>query len=373
MSRTSDSVIRRGDSSHVSVSSKPSTNPVLQDWVEHLRDLPPWAKLPTEEPMSPNLRATVREQLKSAYYMRHINSYRKSLMFEWSEAGTPLESPLIQLDRPIRVLNHLAPLYWMPSATKDKDPISTIMMELTCIFKEWFKCHEKEPYIEGVNFPAVLLRVHSSGPTTVQELLAFHKLLTDRAISFEQDRATRAKWGQLNCHLRPTFPAIIMMLDHNVEPVPDPNPVPPQGPRVNADEHSKKQTVLLIRTGNDSHLESPINFGSLKESCLPIARTDVPSDLSEDVIRVSLATAVKFLSDLEQREDPDFMYPEQSKALLEQASWADSHVEKCMKKADELGIDNVYHTWWAVRRAKAAQMGESFGKLTQTPFHKRIY
>jgi hypothetical protein len=65
----------------------------------------------------------------------------------------------------------------------------------------------------------------------------------------------------------------------------------------------QKLTVLLVRTGDNSNLCAPINFEELRTNgfCLPLARSDVPAT-RDDVVTVSLATAIKFVSDLHQRE-----------------------------------------------------------------------
>jgi len=76
------------------------------------------------------------------------------------------------------------------------------------------------------------------------------------------------------------------------------------------EEHSKKQTVLLVRTGDDSHLTARVNFKALRKGglCLPLERTDILAT-SEDVVRVSLTTAVKFITDLQQMEHTTFLEP----------------------------------------------------------------
>jgi hypothetical protein len=73
------------------------------------------------------------------------------------------------------------------------------------------------------------------------------------------------------------------------------------------EEHSKKQTVLLVGTGDGSHLTARVNFKALREGglCLPLERTDILAT-SEDVVRVSLTTAVKFITDLQQMEHTTF-------------------------------------------------------------------
>lgn len=72
---------------------------------------------------------------------------------------------------------------------------------------------------------------------------------------------------------------------------------------LNLSKHSKMQNVLLVRTGLDSGLSAPIDFADLRNEHLPFNRPDIKTPLTEDwVVRVPLATAVKYISDLERRE-----------------------------------------------------------------------
>ena len=134
---------------------------------------------------------------------------------------------------------------------------------------------------------------------------------------------------------------------------------------INLDENSKNQTVLLVRTGDDSHLSAPINFEALRANgfCLHLARTVVPAD----VVRVSLANAINFVADLQQREGATFP---QSRANLEKKRKAREWANMLLKKADEKEIDNDILTSIAVRRVKAAKMGETFEELESYPFNR---
>ena len=63
-----------------------------------------------------------------------------------------------------------------------------------------------------------------------------------------------------------------------------------------------RQTVLFVRTRVEEGLSALISFSSLRPKSLPIERPDATNE-GMDVIRVSLATAVRFIVDLEKRED----------------------------------------------------------------------
>ena len=65
---------------------------------------------------------------------------------------------------------------------------------------------------------------------------------------------------------------------------------------------AEQQTVLMALMGETDGLGSAIDFSSIQSSRqLPVGRSDFPSG-SKGVVRVSLATAVKFISDLLKRE-----------------------------------------------------------------------
>lgn len=302
------------------VPSNPSTSE--SDW--RLRSEPPWTRIPTEEPLSPELRARVGEDLMKSWYFSRMEEYRRILKASWFEESSflSIKSPIAQLEPRLlgQLCNNLTSFYWMPSAEFDGSPLP--LLPFGCIFKEWFRYHNDEPNIEFGNFFTHLVRVYPTGPTTVQGTVEAHKALCNEAASLlERIGRGEAKeflpngggpWRQpQNYNLKPTYRAIIIMMDQYV----DPGPERDFTTLVNLDEHSKKQTVLLVRTGDDSHLSAPINFEALRANglCLPLARTDVPA-ASDDVVRVSLANAVKFVADLQQREDTTFPQP---RALLE--------------------------------------------------------
>ncbi|PMD18515.1 hypothetical protein NA56DRAFT_706747 [Hyaloscypha hepaticicola] len=98
----------------------------------------------------------------------------------------------------------------------------------------------------------------------------------------------------------------------------------------------------------------------------PSPRSDVPAT-RDDVVRVSLATAVKFVSDLHQKE-VDAHPP--TEALRDWEQRAQKYADETMEKADADGIDNVRQTWTAIHRVKAARKGEIFQPREPYPFSR---
>ncbi|KAI1323560.1 hypothetical protein F5Y16DRAFT_403353 [Xylariaceae sp. FL0255] len=121
-------------------------------------------------------------------------------------------------------------------------------------------------------------------------------------------------------------------------------------------------SVLLCRTGDDTHLSSPVSFQSLYDSgkASLVQRLDCDGDV--DVVRIRLDTAVQFILDLIHRECEAI-----SEVGLSAEKEKGEHLEACDKWVDLVmahaaivGIDNNGFTWEAVRRANAALNGEAF-------------
>jgi hypothetical protein len=206
-------------------SNVPSNPPTSEsDW--RLRSEPPWTRIPTEEPLSPELRAGVEENLVKSWYFSRMEEYRRILKASWFE-GTffvSIKSPIAQLEpRPLgRLCNKPTSFYWMPSAEFDGSPLP--LLPFGCIFKSWFRYHDGEPNIEFGNFFAHLVRAYPIGPTTIRGTVEAHKILGNEATSLlERIGCGEAKkvlpngggpWRQpQNYKLKQTYRAIIIMMD----------------------------------------------------------------------------------------------------------------------------------------------------------------
>lgn len=336
---------------------------------------PPWTQVPTEEPLSPDLRAEVKSELQKFFHFDKMGRYRK--MVKWScgldDFDLVLKGPSVWLDllQIGDVCNKLAAFYWMPSTAFDGYAVP--LLPFGCIFNQWLKYHDGQPNIEFRCFFAHLVRVYPSGPATVQGIVDAHREFCAEAISLleriESGEEAReyggGPWKDLqNYKIMATYRAVVIMMDEYLEPQSDGD----YDTLIDLEEHSKKQNVLLARTGDDSHLKSPVSFESLRVTglCLPLARTDLP-DTSDDVVKVSIATAVKFVTDLQQREHTTFPEP---KDVLNMDRNAKEWAEETLEEADEEGIDNHPDAWDTVRRVKATRRGEPFPAPTHLPFNK---
>jgi hypothetical protein len=67
------------------------------------------------------------------------------------------------------------------------------------------------------------------------------------------------------------------------------------------------QNLLLVRTGDESNLGTPISFSDMEKHSLPLSHNDLEAKAEGiEVIRVTLPVAVRFIAELEERENAAF-------------------------------------------------------------------
>jgi len=98
----------------------------------------------------------------------------------------------------------------------------------------------------------------------------------------------------------------------------------------------------------------PISFSDIEKHSLPLSQNDLEAKAEGiDVIRVTLPVAVRFIAELEERENAAF--PELRNNAVEMdlcpntefgdaALNVDTWIEKIMQEAEEKGVDNVKRT-----------------------------
>lgn len=69
--------------------------------------------------------------------------------------------------------NKLTSFYWMPSDRWDGRFLP--LLPFGCIYKEWFRYHDEKPNTAFSKFFAHLIRVHPTGPTTIQGIVEAQK------------------------------------------------------------------------------------------------------------------------------------------------------------------------------------------------------
>jgi hypothetical protein len=143
-----------------------------------------------EDPTSPEFRAEVREELIDSWYHREEDEYRAHLKWGWYDKEGYLSlgdghDPMSRFrcgwsNFVFKLCNKLAAFYWR-SPAKD-DPYALGTLPFGCFFAEWFKYHHSEPDIKFGAFFTNLVRVHSTGSTTIQRIVDADKRISNKVV-----------------------------------------------------------------------------------------------------------------------------------------------------------------------------------------------
>lgn len=273
-----------------------------------------WNARPTPKTLSPVLKAEVRADLIEAWHFHRESVFRQVLKQSWllpTDAERIVlndKRGIIRLEDLRHVCNKPTACYWLQSAQRslngiryDPDPVT-----FGAMYEEWRACYpENRPNFDHGHFLANPIRITSAGPTTVSEVLEAHwflcaqtsTLLTQAHAKANELTALYAQY--IDYSLNPLYPAIILIMDwvHNSAK----SISTPADGFLRLRQFAQLQTILLVRTGDDEQLSAPISFESLKDQSLPLDRSDATGQ-EDNIIRLTLATAVKFITTVEERE-----------------------------------------------------------------------
>ncbi|KAL6922620.1 hypothetical protein FSHL1_006584 [Fusarium sambucinum] len=262
------------------------------------------------------------------------------------------------------------------------------------IFREWLHLHDRRPIFQRESFVAAPMQLDQSFKS-LKKISEFHANLYE-AISphldddadfypgingsetippphFQPIPSKRVQsFRDHGYTIRPLLRALYMVIDDQALQATPPFRLPgrirpdtfrPRDERV-LNHRISYCTVLLIRTGEETHLSSPISFLPLFEAglALNVDRQDYEDKLDPTVVRVNLNVALRFIQDLLNREEesnPEFAFA--AKELRqEQEEWCQSWVGKVICHSQEVGMDTGFCSWMAVRRALAKMNNEAF-------------
>ncbi|KAK2759444.1 hypothetical protein FQN54_002922 [Arachnomyces sp. PD_36] len=340
---------------------------------------PEWIKEPTEEPLSTKLKFEVRQELKRIYARDRESNFRTRTWRIWCSPGPQLRDPEIPPEITTfefkRLANKPTTLYWLAHAEYD----GRAGVPSACIYKQWFHCHNLDPYLDFEHYFSTVIRVPPSGPTTVSSLLRMHASICEQAASVH----ARLRSGELakfsesnilvspdpdNYQLMPLCRSIIVVLD---------KPAEDEG-FTSVKEEIHRRTILLIITDDTSGLSAPISFDSIESDCLPLESDELKVDCDAKMARVTIGTGVKFIADLMKREQVvDRSRVEKSlcpvddndKAILSADDFADIRLRSTREK----GIDGDPDTYEAVRRVKASMRGDVWPEPEADPWLGRTW
>lgn len=225
---------------------------------------------------------------------------------------------------------------------------------------ETYREHNNWPDIEFESFFCSQFRATNDAPSTIKSIVETHKALCNEATLVLSQQRPESRYE--NYSLRPPIKALAMILDrwHYMGEEIDEGPDFP-------DIWADGQTVLLVRTGEERDLSSPISFEDIRSSSLPLERDDA-KDI--DAIRVPLPVAVSFIAELEKREDlasprgkpvDEWLCP--NAEYGDDSLYVNTWVARILEEANKKGIDKIESTWKAARRVEARRRGEEFLRL----------
>ncbi|KAF5643025.1 4-coumarate ligase [Fusarium tjaetaba] len=266
------------------------------------------------------------------------------------------------------------------------------------LYRAWLHLHKGRPPFQRGGFLAKPLRISRKHTASLDALSSFHRDLTstlsvhlDDLVHFEQgrDHSTFASQSvnpsvqTLKNHgylMRPLFCAIYMVVDNqSLAGYTNPPRVPE---RVNGDWMALRSqfranqvsghTVLLVKTGDDSHLSTPISFLPLFDAglALNVNREDYQDGEESEVVRVKIDDAISFIWDLTTKEmncnkdNLDLAESLRQEQDMHRKAW----VSKVVEHAQEVGIDTNGYSWQAIRRALARANNEAFDEDQVDPY-----
>ncbi|KAL9577567.1 MAG: hypothetical protein Q9212_006286, partial [Teloschistes hypoglaucus] len=292
-----------------------------------------------------------------AWYFHRVNDFHANIRLDW--AGTDTERLVLQDEignlgpwgsQVGHLFNKSTAFYILQSAQYPTNTGRLFFIPgkiFSATFQEWIRCYDTNPIVDWRHFIANPVRVTPTGPSTVHGI------------------------------------ALVVIFDSRWVPPKDQS-FEPDG-LVSLHKFAQNQTVLMARTGVEASLSAPITFADLEVQSLPEGKglVDEPDN---DVIRVSLATAVRFIFDLEQRENlarpkihdrtqhnpyldprPPEGFADKRQIYHDPETWAHANLEAAQKH----GLENVQEVWETVHRVHASLIGEEARKLEHLPYEQR--
>jgi hypothetical protein len=266
---------------------------------------PEWAEAAVEIPMSPELTKAVKAKVVQHQLHYHENSFSVSGVAEkWkyrnyvSTLGDKHDfNSLHRAD----LRNKLTGFYWLPDAQSDCRLKACHESIIAAICKKWWRCYSSAPpSIRLGYFFAEAIRILPDGPLTIPGIVASHLALCDREESHEisSGPSSSSSFTYPRYRMLPLFRAVIVILENRNKDV-----CPTWGNEaLTLDDLLEGQNVMLVRTGDDAHLSTPITFESLISTNTSSLSDTGHDTVGSDSISVSLGTAIQFLVDLQYRE-----------------------------------------------------------------------
>ncbi|KAF4976144.1 hypothetical protein FZEAL_7163 [Fusarium zealandicum] len=357
-----------------------------------------YLKAPSLHSLPEEMPSLIRKELQiiffeeTALHLRHQDTYKTW----WRRDGTMtcvrrrhLPARGIAPRDVIQFLNKEILVYF-ESISVDADDGAKIARY---IYREWLRLHHGRPPFQRDGFFAKAVQISDKGPRNLQQLSTFHKGLCqqlsthlDDLVDFYPSTWSKAvkppffepvpsrkiqSWRDHGYIMRHLFRALYMVVDSQAlaEPA-EPGPARQDHDKwifyhEGVSERSLARcTVLLVKTGDEAHLDAPISFLPLFDAGLAshVDRQDYSGAFEETAVRVKLDVAVRFVRDLLRKEEEalDDIGRAAQELRDEQETFCKAWVDKVMTHSHEVGLDNNGYAWVALRRALARMNSEAF-------------
>ena len=359
-----------------------------------------WRCFLTPEPISDGLRERIRLDLRKQWYSDRLQAFRFWTLTNWARIDSEkilLDSDVSNIDSQRKAsffCNRPSAFYWLQSiqGVANGERHVTPTSVFATLFGEWYRQYDSQPNIEFGHFLANPVRVTERGPATIRGVVKAHISVLEKAKSIlhkvNQGESSftfskQVKAGHYRIH--PLYKALILMVDRDelgdhMEEFRRPDRY------IRLQDIAHFQSIIIARTGAEEQLSAPISFESLHSKALPLDRIDFDGEPNVDVIRITLPDAVRFVIDLEKREDfaafgettmPNIdrslsetcekVFPEDGGFCDSQFTWADEHITA----AEKHGYERCIHTARSIRRVQAQMKGEVYMDLSPMWFAPR--
>lgn len=343
----------------------------------------------------------IRLDLRKPWYSDRLQTFRYWTFTNWARMDSEkiiLDSDVNNIDDPRKAsffCNRPSAFYWLQSIQSKGakgERVVTPASVFATIFGEWYRRYDSQPNIEFGHFLANPVRVTERGPATIRGIVKAHISMLEKAKSFlrkvNQGESSLPFTKQVkagNYKIHPLYKALILMVDRNelrdrMEEFRRPDRY------IRLQDIAHFQSIIIARTGAEEQLSAPISFESLHSKALPLDRIDFDGEPNVDGIRVTLPDAVRFVIELERREDsaafgettmPNIdrslsetrikVFPEDGGFCDSQYTWADEHITA----AEKHGYEHCTHTALSIRRVQAQMKGEVYMDLSPMWFAPR--
>lgn len=239
------------------------------------------------------------------------------------------------------------------------------------LFAAWREVDEargETPNLQQMRYlanPVMLVGEPSRKPIT--DAIATHLRICG-AVADAQDKPVSPKdpysWVEHGAEMGVVYQSVIIVFDKK------PDRLRGENEAESRNIWLEQYSVLIVRTGKEEHLSEPIDFSELGPAILPLDRDELLHG-KQQVVRVSLLTAVRFVMDLEHRERERSPRLTAMKKVLDRETFreANAFATDALAVAKRFGsMNSEWHTFEAVRRAQAYFDGEPFyanAKLTE--------